>query len=112
MLTRMVFFMNKIPNDPTLFVNSVTDKKDSNENQCVFDSRNKPVRKKVARYRLEDINAMLLYKINILCEIRTKQRVLEGVVSYVDDKYLQLIIDNKKINIDIDEIEDINILKL
>ncbi len=103
--------MNKIPNEPTLFVNTVSDKKESNENQVYFDSR-KTVRKKVARYRLEDINAMLLYKINILCEISTKTTIYEGVVISVDDQELIISIDNNHIKIAINEIEDINILRL
>lgn len=104
-------FMNKGNNDPVLFVSSVSDTKIGQENQSIYDSR-RTVRKKVARHRLEDINAMLLYKINILCEVRTDRYLYEGVVKDVNEDNLKLIVENKEVVLPINEIEDINILKI
>ncbi|MDE7161773.1 MAG: hypothetical protein K2N65_03325, partial [Anaeroplasmataceae bacterium] len=70
-------------NDPTLFIDSVSDKKEGNENQDFFDSRNVK-RKKVAHHRLEDIEAMLYYRIHVLAEIYTKQGTFEGIVEEVN----------------------------
>ncbi len=98
-------------NDPTLFIDSVNDKKDGNENQDFFDSRNVK-RKKVAHHRLEDIEAMLYYRIHVLAEIYTKTKTYEGIVEDVNELGLKLQTDSGTINIPIVEIEDINILKL
>lgn len=98
-------------NDPTLFINSVSDKKDGNENQEFFDSRFSS-KKKIALHRLEDIKAMLYYRIHVLAEIYTKNGVYEGIVEEVSDSGLKLQIENKLLNISIVEIENINILKL
>ena len=46
-------------NDPTLFIDSVSDKRDGNENQD-FLIAEMLKEKKVAHHRLEDIEAMLL----------------------------------------------------
>lgn len=62
--------------------------------------------------RVEDIKAMLYYKFDILCEIKTKNTLYEGVVKTVNNESLELIIDNEIISIPISIIEDINILKL
>lgn len=104
----MVMLMN---NDPTLFIHSVSDKNDGNENQDFYDSRN-VTRKKVAKHRLEDIKAMLFYRIHVLAEVYTKNRVYEGMVTEVSDIGLDLQMEDQKILIPIIEIEDINILKL
>lgn len=98
-------------NDPTLFIHSVSDKKDGNENQDFFDSRNVK-RKKVAHHRLEDIEAMLYYRIHVLAEIYTKDATFEGIVEEVNELGLKLQMDNELKLIPIVEIEDINILKL
>ncbi|MDE7213605.1 MAG: hypothetical protein K2N42_03390 [Anaeroplasmataceae bacterium] len=98
-------------NDPTLFIDSVSDKKDGNENQDFFDSRNIK-RKKVAHHRLEDIEAMLYYRIHVLAEIYTKTATYEGVVEEVNELGLKLQMDDELKLIPIVEIEDINILKL
>lgn len=98
-------------NDPTLFIDSVNDKKDGNENQDFFDSRNVK-RKRVAHHRLEDIEAMLYYRIHVLAEIYTKIKTYEGIVEEVNELGLKLQTDSGIINIPIVEIEDINILKL
>ncbi len=98
-------------NEPTLFIDSVQDKKDGNENQDFFDSRT-VIRKKVAHHRLEDIEAMLYYRIHVLAEIYTKTTTLEGIVEEVSDLGLKLRMENNTIVIPIVEIEDINILKL
>lgn len=98
-------------NDPTLFIDSVSDKKDGIENQDFFDSRN-VTRKKVAYHRLEDIQAMLYYRIHVLAEIYTKNGTFEGIVEEVSDSGLKLQMENELKMIPIIEIEDINILKL
>lgn len=98
-------------NDPTLFIDSVSDKRDGNENQEHFDSRN-VTRKKVAHHRLEDIQAMLYYRIHILAEVYTKIATYEGIVEEVNELGLKLQTDNGLQMIPIVEIEDINILKL
>ena len=98
-------------NDPTLFIDSVTDKVDGNENQEFFDSRNHK-RKKVAYHRLEDIEAMLYYRIHVLVEVYTKNKTYEGIVEEVNELGLKLQMDDELIIIPIVEIESINILKL
>lgn len=98
-------------NDPTLFIDSVSDKKEGSENQDFFDSRTVS-RKKVAKHRLEDIEAMLYYRIHVLAEIYTKNKAYEGIVQEVSDLGLKLQVENKVILIPMIEIEDINILKL
>lgn len=98
-------------NDPLLFIDTVSDKNEINSNQEVYDSRVK-TRKKVAKHRLEDIEAMLYYRIHVLAEIYTKTTHYEGVVKSVSDEGLRLQIENKEMLIPIIEIEDINILKL
>ena len=98
-------------NDPTLFIDSESDKNTGSENQEYFDSRTVK-RKKVAKHRLEDIEAMLYYRIHVLAEIYTKQRTYEGLVEEVSNVGLKLQMEDQVITIPIVEIEDINILKL
>lgn len=98
-------------NDPTLFIDSVSDKKDGSENQDFYDSRN-ATRKKVAYHRLEDIKAMLYYRIHVLAEVYTKEGTYEGIVEEATDSGLKLQMENEIKNIPIVLIEDINILKL
>ena len=98
-------------NDPTLFIDSVSDKNQANENQEYFDSRTVK-RKKVAKHRLEDIQAMLYYRILVLAEIYTKEHKYEGIVEEVSKIGLKLRMEDQVLTIPIVEIEDINILKL
>ena len=98
-------------NDPLLFIDSVNDKKDAISNQETYDSRIK-TRKKVAKHRLEDIEAMLYYRIHVLAEVYTKYSMYEGVVLEVNQNGLKLRMEDKEVLISIDDIEDINILKL
>ncbi len=98
-------------NDPLLFIDSVKEPKEANSNQEFYDSRVKS-RKKVAKHRLEDIEAMLYYRIHVLAEIYTKTMTYEGVVKEVSEEGLRLQMENREIRIPIVEIEDINILKL
>ncbi|MDE5868016.1 MAG: hypothetical protein K2H02_03635 [Anaeroplasmataceae bacterium] len=98
-------------NEPTLFIHSVDDKKEGSENQDFYDSRNAS-RKKVAHHRLEDIEAMLYYRIHVLAEVYTKRGTFEGIVEEVSDLGLKLQMENEIKMIPIVEIEDINILKL
>ncbi|MGM9970563.1 MAG: hypothetical protein ACI35S_09240 [Anaeroplasma sp.] len=98
-------------NKPLLFIDSVTDSKDSSSNQEYFDSRTNTTKAK-ARYRLEDIEAMLYYRIHVLAEIRTKNKSYEGIVLECSEAGLILQIENDKVTIPLHEIEGINILKL
>lgn len=98
-------------NEPLLFIDSVQDKNDNTSNQEVYDSRIK-TRKNVCKHRLLDIEAMLYYRIHVLAEVYTKDNIYEGVVLEVNEKGLRLQMDSKNILILIDDIENINILKL
>lgn len=98
-------------NDPLLFIDSVTDKRECNSNQEEYDSRQNS-RKKVAKHRIDDIEAMLYYRIHVLAEIYTKNAKFEGVVKSVDENGLMLQMDNRIEVIPIIDIQDINILKL
>ncbi|MBE6137173.1 MAG: hypothetical protein E7176_02120 [Erysipelotrichaceae bacterium] len=98
-------------NDPLLFIDTVSDKNEISSNQEIYDSRIK-TRKRVAKHRLEDIEAMLYYRIHVLAEVYTKTTHYEGIVKSVGADGLKLAIENKEILIPIIDIEDINILKL
>lgn len=98
-------------NKPVLFIDSVNENNEGNENQEFYDSRNNK-KKKHAKYRLEDIEAMLYYRIHVLAEVYTKNYTYEGIVEDVSENGISLVMEDKKINIPIIEIEDINILKL
>lgn len=98
-------------NDPLLFIDSVMDKKDIESNQDFFDSRINKVKKK-AKYRLDDIEAMLYYRINVRAEVYTKKERLEGIVIECSELGLTLKMDNTKRVIGISDIESINILKV
>lgn len=98
-------------NDPLLFIDSVKDDNKASSNQEYFDSRIKS-RKHVAHHRLEDIEAMLYYRIHVLAEIKTKSKTYEGVVKKVSNDGLALQLEDKELLIPIIDIEDINILKL
>ena len=100
-----------IVNDPVLFIDSVNDKKEGKENQEHYDSRNSK-KKRLAKYRLEDIEAMLYYRIHVLAVVYTREQTFEGIVEEVSERGIVLQTENKKITIPIIEIEDINILKL
>jgi hypothetical protein len=97
-------------NDPLLFIQTADDKKNCNSNQEYFDSR-VSTKKKQCKYRLEDIKAMLFYRINILAEITTKKEVFEGVVTDVFSDGLVLLINDKNITIPLIDVIEINILR-
>ena len=96
--------MNKDSN-PLLFIDTINIINESKEKENI------PTKKKFL-YRLDDIKAMLYYKLNILCEIKTKNTLYEGVVKTLEEDKLQLQIDYDLISIPLNEIEDINILKV
>ena len=98
-------------NDPLLFIDSITDKKDKDNNQEVFDSRYANKRA-LYKHRIDDIRAMLFYRINVIAEITTKTEIIEGLVIEVKDEGLIMKKDGKKIVIPIDSIQDINIIKV
>lgn len=97
-------------NDPLLFIATVDDKKSNNSNQEYFDSR-LSTKKKQCKYRLEDIKAMLFYRINILAEITTKKEILEGIVVDVFSDGLILLINGKNVTVPLIDVIEINILK-
>lgn len=97
-------------NDPLLFIQTVNDKKSNTSNQEYFDSRVN-IKKKHCKYRLEDIRAMLFYRINILAEIITKTKVYEGIVTDVFSDGIILQITNESITIPLIDVVEINILK-
>lgn len=98
-------------NDPLLFIDSVSDKKEAESNQDYFDSRINKVKSK-AKYRLDDIEAMLYYRINVRAEVYTKKERFEGIVTECNEEGITLKIDNHKRLISLIDIESINILKL
>ena len=55
---------------------------------------------------------MLYYRIHVLAEIHTKGRIIEGIVTKVNEDGLILQTEDKEIKIPIVDILDINILKL
>ena len=55
---------------------------------------------------------MLYYRIHVLAEIHTKDKIIEGIVSKVSEDGLVLQTEDKEIKIPIVDIVDINILKL
>lgn len=66
----------------------------------------------VSLNRIDDIKAMLYYKMDILIEVKTKNTLIEGVVKSVDENGLTIEADNKLEVIKLDEIVHINILRL
>jgi hypothetical protein len=97
-------------NEPLLFIQTVDDKKANTSNQEYFDSR-RSTKKKHCKYRLEDIKAMLFYRINILAEITTKTQVFEGIVTDVFSDGLIIQIGKENITIPLIDVVEINILK-
>lgn len=97
-------------NDPLMFIDSFKTNLENTGNQKDYDSRNK--KKNLKKYRLEDIKAMLLYRINVLCEIRFDDDKIEGIVTKLDEETLTVRIDRSLKEIPISSIKEINILKL
>ncbi len=86
---------------PLMFIETIS---------CINESEN--VVKKKYLNRMDDIKAMLYYKMDILCEIKTATTLYEGIVSSLDEKNLKLLIDDNTVLIPIGEITNINILRL
>ncbi len=98
-------------NDPLMFIDSFKINNENISNQEVFDSRYQ--KRSLKKYRLEDIRAMLLYRINVLCEIITKSGKIEGVVKELNEENIKVVNEeNKTYLVMLDDILDINILKL
>ncbi len=98
-------------NDPLMFIDSFKLNNENVSNQEVFDSRYQ--KRSLKKYRLEDIKAMMLYRINVLCEIITKNGKIEGVVKELNEENIKVTDDdNKTYLVSLDDIIDINILKL
>lgn len=93
-----------------MYIDSVKTNLDASSNQKEFDSRIH--KKNLKKYRLEDIKAMLLYRINVLCEIFFDDLKLEGIVVNLDEEFLSLKVEKEIKMISISSIKDINILKL
>lgn len=100
-------------NDPLLFIDSVFEKKEGKENQEVYDSRqiiNK--KKKLITYRIEDIRAMMFFKINIYLFIQTKEGLFEGYIENINDEEIYLKDKDTIKRIEINTIEDIIVKKM
>lgn len=94
-----------------MFIDSFKLNNENVSNQEVFDSRYQ--KRSLKKYRLEDIKAMMLYRINVLCEIITKNGKIEGVVKELNEENIKVTDDdNKTYLVSLDDIIDINILKL
>ena len=94
-----------------MFIDSFKSNNENASNQEIFDSRYQ--KRSLKRYRLEDIKAMLLYRINVLCEINTKNGKIEGVVKELNEENIMVNDENNKTHlVSLDDILDINILKL
>ena len=99
-------------NDPLLFIDSVFDKKEGKENQEVFDSRQNINKKKnLILHRIEDIRAMMFFKLKIYLFIKTKQGLYEGYIENIDDKEIYLKDKESLKIVPIYEIEDIIVKK-
>lgn len=88
---------------PLLFIDSV---QEINETEKNIKKSN------VSLNRIDDIKAMLYYKMNILIEVKTKNTLVEGVVKSVDENGLVIEQDGKQSVIRLDDIAHINILRL
>ncbi len=88
---------------PLLFIDTVSQMKESKD---ILRAN------KVYLNRLDDIKAMLYYKIDILIEVKMKNTLIEGVVKSVDESGLKLIVNNQEKTISLNEIDNINILRL
>ena len=88
---------------PLMFIDTITQ---------INDSITNTKKEKVFLNRLDDIKAMLYYKMDILIEVKTKNTLIEGVVKSVDESGLKLIVGNQEKNINLRDIENINILRL
>ncbi len=98
-------------NDPLMFIDSFKLNNENMSNQEIFDSRYQ--KRSLKKYRLEDIKAMMLYRINVLCEIITKNGKIEGFVKELNEENIKVNAeDNKTYLVSLDDILDINILKL
>ena len=87
---------------PLMFIDSVSEINDA-----------KPeVKKNVSLNRLDDIKAMLYYKMDILIELKTKNTLIEGVVKSVDENGLTIDANGQRQLVKLDEIIHINIFKL
>ena len=87
---------------PLMFIDSIQE----------INEAKKETQKNVSPPRIDDIKAMLYYKMDILIEVKTKNTLIEGVVKSVDENGLTIEADNKLEVIKLDEIVHINILRL
>ena len=83
---------------PLMFIDSIQE----------INEAKKETQKNVSLNRIDDIKAMLYYKM----EVKTKNTLIEGVVKSVDENGLTIEADNKLEVIKLDEIVHINILRL
>ena len=86
---------------PLMFIDSIQE----------INEAKKETQRNVSLNRIDDIKAMLYY-MDILIEVKTKNTLIEGVVKSVDEKGLTIEADNKLEVIKLDEIVHINILRL
>lgn len=99
-------------NDPILFIDSISIKNEGNENQIEFDSRTQKNKKNLIIHRIEDIKAMLFFKMNIAVNIKTKSDDFAGIVDNIDDEAVFLKEGNGIKKVLINNIEQISIKKI
>ena len=100
-------------NDPLLFIDSVLNKKVGKENQEIYDSRQSINKKKnLILHRIEDINAMMFFKIKIYLFIQTKHNFYEGIVESINDEEIYLKDKDSLKRVLVNEIEDIIVKKI
>ena len=97
-------------NDPLLFVDSIQVLNNGEENQHLYDSRS--VVKNMALHRIDDINAMLQYDLNIRIKIKTfDNKIYDGIPKRVYEHYIEILNDDKNYLINLNDICDIRIRK-
>ena len=99
-------------NDPVLFINSVSDKKEGTTNQDYFDSREITNRKKQIKHRIDDLRAMIFFKISAYALISTNNSKIEGFIDTIDEQNIYLNNKNVIKKVNIDDIEDIVVRKV
>lgn len=87
---------------PLMFINSIQELNESK----------KEAKRNVSLNRIDDIKAMLYYKMDILIEVKTKNTLIEGVVKSVDESGLSIDSNGNIIIIKLEDIVHINILHL
>ncbi len=97
-------------NDPLMFVESINLINEGAENQNIYDSRKEV--KDIIHHRIDDINAMLMYNIDIICKIKLlDNNIYEGIPKKISGEKMELFINNKPCFFNLNSIIDISIRK-